>query len=208
MKIFRTDPTESMQAAQAALIQTEQRIVELQTVRAEKLELAEPDFLSAVSKIDAELAGLRSNVAIYGQRVTAMQVKRHQQMLARLEQEKAAGIADVLARLGKRHAAARKLDAALMQVTQAFAELVKAEEDAFGSTWPASVSSLGRLGHFRIEALEELSSRRMQRPPSAGIVRCVAEHESFQFADAIEARNGQVIEMLEGAPIEQEDAAA
>jgi hypothetical protein len=111
--------------------------------------------------------------------------------------------------LSKRYEAARKLDAALKLVAETCAELIKTDEETF-SNFPPSVSQLGRLNHFRIEAFEALSTRRMQRPPSAGIVRSIAEHEQFNFANAIEARNREVIEMLEGAIIavpEQHEAA-
>jgi hypothetical protein len=204
---FKPDPDDSLVAATAALARTEQRIAELQIERTAKIETADGDYVTDVAKIDREIIGLGANASVHRDRMEAMEAKRRQQVLARLEQEKTTGVAEVRKQLGKRHDAARKLDAALAQVTQAFAELIKTDEEAF-SNFPPSVSPLGRLNHFRLEAFEALSTRRMQRPPSAGIVRCVAEHEQFQFADAIEARNREVIEMLEGAPIEQEDAAA
>jgi hypothetical protein len=80
-------------------------------------------------------------------------------------------------------------------------------DDTLATKWPASVSPLGLLAHFRLEAFEELSARRLRRPPSAGLVRQLAEHGAFGFAAAIEARNREAIEMLEAAPIEHEEAA-
>jgi hypothetical protein len=212
MKIFRTDPDDSLQGAQHAITQAEERISQLTIERAAKIEQAEGDaYINDVAKIDREIATLRANVGLHRERIDAMQARQRLQVRARLEQEKAAGIADVRKRLSKRHEAAQKLDAALKQVTEAFAECVRADELAF-SSWPSVVSSLGRLSHFRLEAFEPLSASRKPRPPSAGLVRCLAEHEPFDLAAAIEARNAEVIEMIEAAPVVEpeldEEAAA
>jgi hypothetical protein len=209
MKLF-ADPSESLLAAQVALQQAEARIFELTAEREAKIGAAEgEDYIGAVAKIDAELDRLRSAVGAHRDRVVAMQARRDQQDRARLEQEKTAGIADVSKRLSKRHEAARKLDAALKQVADAFAELIRADEDAF-SNFPSAVSPLGRLNHFHLDALEPLSARRRPRPPSAGLVRCVAEHDAFNLADAIEQQNRECIEMLDSQPVAApiEDAAA
>lgn len=208
--VVRTfDAGNSLRAAHAALQASEQRIGELQIERAQKLEEAEGDYLTEIDAIDRQLQSLRANIVVHADRIAAMNVKRGKQAQARLEQKKIAGIEIIRKGLGKRLEAARKLDAAHRQMTEAFAECVRADEEAF-DTWPAAVSPLGRLGHFRLEAFEALSTRRMRRPPSAGLVRCVAEHEPFNFADDIENWNCEVIEMLESsAPIaEPEDVVA
>jgi hypothetical protein len=204
MKLFRTDPAASLQAAEMAVMQEEARVAEKQAERMRLIEQADGDeYVNAVVKINDEIARGHANIAAHRERIVAMQTKRHQQQLAGLAQEKAAGIAHVSAKLGKRLDAARKLQTILKQVGEAFCELLKAEEEAFNL--PPSVSPLGALGHFRLDGIEELSARRMRRPPSAGIVRDVAEHGPFSFADIIETRNREVIEMLEGAPISTED---
>jgi hypothetical protein len=200
------DPDDSLQVASTALAQTEQRAGELEIERAAKIEQAEGDYLADVAKIDRELTNLRANAVVHRDRVDAMQVRRRRHDRARLEQEKTAGIAEVQKRLGARLDAARKLDTALVAVGHAFAELLKAEDDAFGN-FPRSVSPLGSLGHFRLDGIEALSSHRVRRPPSTGLVRCIAEHEPFDFAGVIETKNREAIEMLESAPV-AEDAAA
>jgi DNA repair exonuclease SbcCD ATPase subunit len=190
-------------SAQRAIEQAEERIAQLQVERATKIEEAGDDYVLHVSKIDREIASLRANVAVHRDRMSAMQAKRQRQVRARLEREKIDGIADIRKRLTRRHEAARKLDAVLKQLTEAFAECVRADEEAF-SNWAPMVSPLGRLAHFRLEGLEPLSASRRPRPPSAGLVRSLAQHEPFNFAVAIEGRNAEVVEMLEGAPVPEE----
>lgn len=208
MKIFRTDPDAALQAAQADLQAAERRIGELQIERAAAIEQAEGgEYVSAVAMINTELAHLGASVVAHGARVVAMKTRCHQQVLARREQDRQAGIADVRKRLGKRSAAARKLDTALAEIKRSFAELMAADEEAF-SDFPPSVSPLGRLAHFRLDGFQALSAWRRPQPPSAGIVRRVAELDAFNFADAIEARNREVIEMLESSPLPADEVAA
>ena len=208
MKIFRADPDAALQAAQADLQAAERRIGELQIERAAAIEQAEgSEYVSAVAKISTELAHLGASVGAHRDRVAAMETRRRQQILARREQDRQAGIADVRKRLGKRSVAARKLDTALAEVKRSFAELMEADEEAF-SNFPPSVSPLGQLAHFRLDGFQALSARRGPQPPSAGIIRRVVELDAFNFGDAIEARNGEVIEMLESASVPADEAAA
>src|SRR5271165_4755028 len=206
MNPFRTDPEAALKAAQAALSSTMDKILALELQRAAAIEQSETDdYINDVAEIDAELGRLRAGVATHEARVAAMETRCQQQALARREQARQAGIADVGKRLVKRLAAARKLDAAVLQLQRSFGELVKADQAAFGD-FPSSVPQLGRLPHFHIDAFPALSARRLPRPPSAGVIRHIAEIELPSFADAIEARNKEVIEMLESAPVEPQDA--
>jgi hypothetical protein len=66
---------------------------------------------------------------------------------------------------------------------------------------------LGHLGHFHITGIDPLSARLMRRPPSAGMVRSLAEHPPFGFAEAVEGRNRELIDMLETAPTQEGVAA-
>lgn len=83
----------------------ERRIGELQIERAAAIEQAEGGkYVSAVARINTELAHLGASVVAHRDRVAAMERRCHQQALARREQERQAGIADVRKRLGKRSA--------------------------------------------------------------------------------------------------------
>ena len=192
---------DAIAAVQAAKAAAEEKIGSLELERQARLYADDWTPDDAVRN-DRERATLRASIAAYDERLIALQRRQHDEDIARRQREKTAGIADVKKRLNKRLEAARKLDAAKAQVTQAFEEYIKAEEEAFDNL-PPSVSPLGGLAHFRMEAFEPLSPRRLRRPPSAGLARCFAEHESFDFAGDIEIRNREVIEMLENVSIDE-----
>lgn len=197
MKLLRRDdPAAAIAKAQEAIAAAEAKISELVLRRADVLL---SDNLEDVRAVDRALDEQRQTININRERIAVLEAAQRQQTAARAEQERLSGIANVRKRTASRHEAARKLDAAIGEVRGAFAELLSADNDLFGN-WPATVSDLGRLHHFRVEGLEPLSARRLRRPPSAGLVRCIAEHTAFNFADAIEARNRELVEMIEVVP--------
>jgi hypothetical protein len=200
MKFFRADTEQSLQAAIAG---AEARIVELTAERDAKL-AEDGDYLTTVGKIDAEIAKLRNDVLIFGQRGDAVRALRRKQDADRLQKEKAAGVAEIRRRLARRHEAATALDAAVAELARAFAAVVAAD-DAIFVAWPPAVSDRGRLAHFRVgDAIEPLSARRIPRPPSAGVVRVLAEAGPFNFAATVEARNIELVEMIESAtPVDE-----
>jgi len=187
MAIFRS-PLENIAKAEA-------RIAELDIERQAKIDAGDDNFAAVVARIDAEIASVKASILIFRQREEAMERRARQQAAVRAEQERLAGVASVRSRLTRRHEAGRKLDAALAQVHEAFAELLQADGELFND-WPTAVSDLGRLHHFRIDGIEPLSARRSRRPLSGGLVRSIAEHPAFNFADTIEARNSELVEMI------------
>jgi hypothetical protein len=203
---FRADPTASLQSAQTALAKAEERIAQLTAERAAKLEAEGDSYAAEVGKIDVEINQLRASLAVHSARVLAMESRCRENVLAQLERERLAGIEIIRKRAAGRLEAARRLDTAHKQFIAAFAELMKADQD-FVRDWPAGVSTLGLLPHYRLEGFELLSARRTPRPPSVGLARALAEYPAFNFVEAIEARNQQVIELIEATPIVDRDAA-
>jgi hypothetical protein len=206
--LFRTDPDASLQAAQAAIVTGEELISQLQIRRAQLVEAEEGVDLNAIAKVDRDIETARAGIAVHRDRIAAFEVKRRQQNLARLEQEKTTGIVDVRGLFNEQVGAYREIDALLAQLKKAFAHAGKVNLKV-KTNWPASVSPLGLLPHFDPEILEPLSAAVRQRR-SVGEVRHVAEHEPYNFAAAVEALHSEAIDLLEGAPIKdeiQEDAA-
>jgi HPt (histidine-containing phosphotransfer) domain-containing protein len=199
MRLFG-DPAAALVTAQTALEQAEARANKLTDERAAVFVEAGEEYLAQAAKLGHAISGALADAGVHRERIAVLHQRCRELEQHRREQQKVAALADIRKRLVKRHEAARKLDAALAQLSSAFAECVRADEMAF-SNWPAVVSPLGRLNHFRLDAFEALSAHRIPRPPSAGPVRVLAEHEPFNFAAAIEARNAEVVEMLEGAPV-------
>jgi antitoxin component HigA of HigAB toxin-antitoxin module len=194
-KLFRTDPDVSLQAAQSALVQAERRIGELQTERTAKIEQAEGDYLAEVAKIDRELASLRANAIIHRDRADAMQVKRREHAKARLEQEKAAGIAEIKKRMSRRRVAAAKLDEAMGHLATASAELI-AEDDALYRGWPDMLPSASRLNYTRGTVLDTLPARRR-----IALIRELAALAPSDFGVAIDQKNVELIAELEQAAV-------
>lgn len=204
MKLFKNDPAAALDAERSALLQIESHVIRLQNDRAVLIE-SEGDIVAPVLKLDSEIEKQRQAAVIRRDRIAALERQCREHERQRLQREKAAGIAEVGKRLAKRLEAAHKLDAAHKKFAEAFAELLKADDEAFNL--PASVSPLGGLAHFHLEAFEPLSARIRPRR-SAGEVRALAEHAPFNLGEAIEARNREVIEMLEAAPIAEIGEAA
>jgi hypothetical protein len=204
VKPLRADSDAALATAHAALAQAEQRIGELMIARSLKLDAAEDDYISEVGKLDVEIASLRASVAIHSDRAEALKVRQRGQERARREQTRLAGIAEVRKRLTRRHEAARKLDAALKQAAEAFADLEASDIAAFAD-WPAELP----LAHeyFRARTIEPLSTRHTQRMV-AGLVRELANRVVIGIAAEVEKRNGELIEELSSAPIGEPGIAA
>jgi hypothetical protein len=195
----RVAADEKMEAAQKAYMETESRIAARAAKRAALIAQDDVD-LAEVSRLDRENATDHANAALHAERIEALKTVRRQQVRAQLEREKSAGIAEVRKRLAKRHEAAGRLDTALKSVIEAYNELLAADEQAFDM--PSTVSPLGGLGHFRLDGIEPLSSVRRPRPPMAGIVRQIVDHyPPLRFAQIVEDKNREVLEMLESAPV-------
>jgi hypothetical protein len=206
MKLIRT-AEDHLKAAQAGLLQAADRKAELHAKRIQLIEGADSDIdVAQVEKIDAELLRLTANEAVFRDRIFAMEAKCRQQALARLQQEKAVGIAEARKLLDRRTAACREIDAAVAHVKKAVADFLKMNADV-KAAWPASVSARGLLQYFDLEYLDDLSSH-IRQHRTAGIVRAIAEHEPFGFADISIERAREAIDLLEAAPIDQPEEIA
>jgi len=95
-----------------ALAQAEQRIVELQAEREQKLIDAEGDYLEAIAGIDEQIRTLQASIVVHRDRIAALDVKRARQERKRREDERAAFIAEVKKLIPRRQASAARIDAA------------------------------------------------------------------------------------------------
>jgi hypothetical protein len=196
---FKRDAGESVQAARAALSQTEEKILGLESERGEKLS-TEGDYAAEVATIDRQLVTLRANAGIHRDRIAAMAVHRVEQERGRRAEQKAAGIIEIKKRLARRHAAADKLDQALKLTADAFTEL-SAADDALFANWPDMLLPVARVHYLRSSVLDPLSGHRKPRPMAAGAVREIAARVPFNFAATLEEKAEEMISELEQAPI-------
>jgi hypothetical protein len=197
MKLFR-DPAESLSTAQAALLAVENRIKELAAERAAKLE--GDSYVDDVARIDRDIAILSQAIAAHQSRVEMLGRRQHEQAKLKVEQERLAAIERVKKALPRRHQAAIRLDAALVELNKAFALLEVADSDLFRD-WSDLLPPPHRLRYLSLLNLDCLSSVRKPRM-SVGLVRELAGHSAFNIATIAEGRNLELVTELEGAPAE------
>lgn len=196
----------SLQTARDALAQAEQRIAELEAERAQKLTDAEGDYLAEVAAIDQQIRSLQADATVHRDRIAAMEIKHQKQERARRADEKAAFVAELRKTLPRRQAAAARIDAALKEAVAAFADLAAADDAVF-SNWPAVMPRADRFGYLRAMRIEPLSSARKQRPIMAGLICELINRAPFDLATEVEKRGRELIEELEGASVQEGEAA-
>lgn len=181
----------SLQAARDALAQTEQRLMELDSERAQKLENAEGDYLSEIGAIDQQRRLLQADWTVHRDAIAALEIKQAKRERARREEEKAAFVAELKKTLPRRQAAAERLDVALKEAASAFEDLAAADNAIFVN-WPEVMPPADRYSYLRASRIAELSSTRKQRPLMAGPVRELVNRVPFDFATEIEKRGREL----------------
>jgi hypothetical protein len=209
----RTDPDETLKAAEAALAQAESKIADLERDRAAKL--LELDYTAGVESIDLQISAHRRAAVVHRDRLAAMLQKRRTDDRARLEREKADGIADIGKRLARRDSAAQRLEAALADVSAVFAELSAADEATF-TGWHAVLPAPNTVSYLSIGSMATLC-RRDRRPSDfdarviVGSVRSIAEGAAEGLAAEVQQKGRDLLEILQAEPIPDdvdEEAAA
>jgi predicted RNase H-like nuclease (RuvC/YqgF family) len=198
MTFFRVDPVEAYKSAEAALAQTEARIVELEGERAAKL--LSPNYAGEVDALDRQIEAQRRAAVVHCDRIAAMAEKQRAEERARLEREKADKIADMRKRLARRDTAAERLETALEAVRELTAELTAIDEAIFPDGGYLSTSSLYLLCR---------RDRRPSDPASRlviGPVRSIADGAGEGLADAVKEKGVALIETMEAEPIEADQA--
>ncbi|MGA7714481.1 hypothetical protein [Bradyrhizobium sp.] len=179
-----------------AVAQAEQRIVELQADREQKLIDAEGDYLEAIAAIDEQIRTLQASVVVHRDRIAAQAVKRARQERKRLEDEKTAFIAEVKKLIPRRQASAARIDAASKEAASAFAELA-ATDDAIFLNWPEVMPRIDSLGYLRAMRIDVLSPSRKQKM-MAGLVREIVNRGPFNIAEEVEKRGRELVNELDG----------
>jgi hypothetical protein len=195
---LRPDPDAALQAAQAALVQAEARIDQLQTERSAKIE-ADGDYIADVAKIDVEITRLQASLSAHHDRITILQRRQRDGEHANRMQQKVACIAEVKKAVPRRQAAVERVDGLVKQLANAVAELEAADEAVFAN-WPAIMPPAHRFGYLRAMRIEPLSNMRKQRT-TAGVVRELVSRVPFEFATEIAKRSRELIEELESTPV-------
>jgi hypothetical protein len=197
----------SLQVASDALEQTEQRIVELEGERVQKLADAEGDYLAEIGAIDQQLRSLRADWIVHRDKIAALEIRITKQAHARREQEKSAFIDELKKALPRRQAAVERLDAALKETAEAYKDLAAADDAVF-INWPNVMPPADRFGYLRAMRIGVLSSTRKHRPMTAGLIREMINRGPFDFAAEVEKRGIELIQELEGGTAVPDSEAA
>jgi hypothetical protein len=205
--IRKIGASNSLQAARDAMTQTEQRMTELEGERVQKLADAEGDYLAEIGAIDRQLKSLQADWIVHRDKIAALEIKKTKQHRAKREEEKTAFVAELRKTLPRRQTAVERLDAALKEVADAFAELTVADAAIFAN-WPEVLPPVHRLAYLSAFRIEPLSALRKQRPMSAGLIHELVKRVPFDFAAEVDKRSRELIEELEGSSIPAEEVAA
>jgi predicted RNase H-like nuclease (RuvC/YqgF family) len=199
MKLFARSTADSLASTRQALAGAEAKIVELETLRSDKL--FEADTIAEVQRIDSELATQRHAASIYRDRIVGLIERQRQEERDRLEQQKSAKIAEMSKRLARRDDAAQILEAALTSVRKVYAELLAADEAIF----PA-------YSGFNYLSITSVAQLRRDRRPSdpmprtiTGPVRAIADGAGTGLAEEIQQKGVDLIEIMSAEPIEFDD---
>jgi hypothetical protein len=194
-------------AAERALLETEQRIVELETAWKARIDQPDGDYVADTAKIEREIDNLRSAATVHRERIMAMRQRQNLIGRALREQLKQSAVAAIEKTLSVRLGAARKLDKALADVAEAYGELAKADAELF-SGWPDVLPPAHMLIYLRAMRIEALSINRKQKLVS-GAVHQVIERLPLQFAEQVAKDNADLLDELKKARVpEPEEVAA
>jgi hypothetical protein len=211
VRLLGSNPIE---IAQAALAADEQRIIELETERAQKLEDADADgdYLTEIDALDRQIRTLRANASVHRDRIAAMEIKAAKRERARIAEQRTAAIDKIKTALPARVTAAERLDVALKEVAGAFNALAVADAAVFAN-WSALLPPMQGLAYLSALRIGELSVVRRQRM-TAGAVRHLVERVPLEIAAETAKRNLELLEELTGIgqrpaeTAESEDTAA
>ena len=196
-KFLSSNPTQALERATTQLATTESEIVAL---RAERVAaLRDYEDVESIAAIDAKIDHKGRTASILRDRVAALQeAERAAERKAR-EAERKVAVKAITATLDARKQAAAKLDSAAALLTQAFAELVAADEAVFAG-WPDVMGPAHQFSYLRMLNIEAISNLRKQRAMTPGVIRHLVEKAPFDFAAEAEKRNAEFVAELQNAP--------
>jgi hypothetical protein len=207
MKLFRKDPAAELGSTQAALLQIEARLRQMEIDRTARLEAADDNYLDEVAKIDREKAILNNQAAVHRDRLVVLERRVCEHDRQQLTLRQAEAVAIIRRSQGASVTAAKKLDAGLKQVAEAVSELDAADEATFSTNWTDELPPVSRLLYLRSQTIEPLSTMRRVRPAMAGLVRELVYKLPFNFTQQVEQRNAELIAELESAGLPEPQGA-
>jgi hypothetical protein len=138
MKIFSRDLPGLLERERAALAAAEAKARELQEQRSSML--FEVDGFDRLWRLDREIAEQHSRAGIHSERIAALQHEEQELDRARREEQRAAAIRAIEAKLKERAAATAELETIARQLVKQFASVVA--DRGIRSAWPFNAKSV------------------------------------------------------------------
>jgi hypothetical protein len=203
LAFLHTDLDDTRRAAEAALLQTETKIADLERDRAAKL--LEDNYAGGVEQIDRQIEAQQRAATVHRDRIAAMVAKRHVEARARLERERANGIVEIGKRLAHRDTAAQRLEVALKAVRDAYTELSAADAAAF-TGWPSVLPTSNSLSYLAIDGMQAFCKKPrglhdFESRTIIGPVRSIVDGAADGLAEEIQQKGRDLIEMLQAESI-------
>jgi len=201
--------TAAIAAAEAALAESEARAAALEAERIAMLE-NDTDYVVTASAKAREIETLRETAEAHRARISVLLEKQKHAEHDERERQRIKGIAAIKKRLPMRLDAAKRLDRALINLSEAIVAFEKADRAVFHG-WPSELPPAHSLRYCSALTGEAFSTVRKERAAAPGILRALVEKLGLpllQFAAQAERGNADLIEELERSPlVEREEAA-
>jgi hypothetical protein len=203
---FRPGPAGARDRARSELAAVKASIAELEGQR--KPLLVAEDGIARVRELDRKIAEHRDTAVVLADRIRALGGEVRRTELARLEQERAAAIDNVIApAMAKIAALAADMELAVTAMSEKFAALSRARDDLFNQ-WPAAAP---RSPYFRSFSIDDVRHRivgAMRYAGESGEVEGIPElvktygGRRDTIAESMKALMAAFIEAVRSVPIE------
>jgi hypothetical protein len=207
----RHNPADALKATEAALAETEAKILELGQARTAKL--LETDGVDEVSAIDQQLEAQQRAAGIHRDRVIVLKAEVRRQAFERAEQERVARVAVTGKSLAERDAIGAKLETAIRDYGQSYFELIDKNLE-ISRLWGMSNNALrvGALGESIISREVSHALFAAGRPqngkcrlPAPGTVGLgvIGMDASGTLSERIAGASAALLEMIKAVPVTQ-----
>src|SRR5215471_4330284 len=211
---FKRDTESALTAAQEDVAATEAKIADLQSER-QSILLGED--IGTIAALDQKISDQHRALKVHQDRVSALQAQQRREHHEQLKRERDAAVATLEEAFSKSNAKAIGLEAAVKVLGDTLFELLFAREAAFAA-WPENLprpsyqvlrssNLLKELGWALFAAGRPTAMEPCRIPAPNNIGLGIAGIEPKGIAGCIETEQSAIVDLLKGAPIEQEEAA-
>jgi hypothetical protein len=197
---FRSDPTVALQSALERLAATEADSLATEGKLAGLLAGDDDLNLAEAKNLRKQITEARGDAAVLRDRIISLRSKVREADLTKRAEEKIAAVADIGKRTARRDERAQRVDDAIRVIATELPLLLEADAAIYRG-WSDTLPDANLYAYTSASTIRELSSRPPQTPLHAGIVRALANHGDYGFADILKENGRELIEELRRAAI-------